>query len=59
MRLRDLHEKFDTLSDPNLMADKLKSTWFNLDRTQTTLDIQYSEDFSDPEDQLFYKRYKL
>lgn len=47
------------LEDPQLMHDKLKSRWFNLDNTQTGLDVEFSEEFTDPEDDLFYRRYKI
>ena len=33
VKLRDLHAKFDMVEDPKLMADKLRSRWFDLDKT--------------------------
>jgi hypothetical protein len=41
------------------MADKMKSEWFSLERTQTGPHVEFSEEFSDAEDDLFYRRYKV
>ena len=57
-KLRKLHEKFDMVKDERKMADKLMSRWFNVEKIQTGPDVVFSEEFTDPEDNLFYRRYK-
>jgi hypothetical protein len=57
--LKDLHERFDTYYDKDKMADKLPTQWYNLENIDKFDDIEYSTEFTDEENDLIYKRYKM
>lgn len=57
--LRAKHALFDEAYDDEKMGDKLPSEWYDVREIDRTEDIQYSTDFTDPADDLLYKRHKM
>jgi hypothetical protein len=57
-KLRDLHDRFDAYFDPDVMANKLKTDFFNEANVRDKDFIDYSTDFTDMEEQAIYMRYK-
>lgn len=57
--LRSLHEKFDYYFDDELMEDKLPTEMYDLKQWDIDNEPQYSTDFTDENEDVQYKRYKL
>lgn len=57
--LKALHDKYDYVYDKERMKDKLPTEWYDLQELDDAEDVQYSTDFTDEENDLVYKRYKM
>ena len=57
--LKALHGRFDHYLDPTRMAGTLPTRWYDPKALDDSENIQYSTDFTDLEEDLMYKRYKM
>lgn len=58
-KLKKLHADFDYYYNDEQMRDKLGTRWFDPKEIDYYEDLQFSTDFTDSEDDLAYRRYKL
>lgn len=56
--LKTLHKNFDSYLNPDIMAKKLGTEYFDAKAAILKDDIEYSTEFTDFEEEVVYRRYK-
>ena len=57
--LKALHDRYDKYLDPEYMENMVYSDWYNLKHVDDENEMEFSTDFSDVQEDMMYKRFKL